>query len=128
MLRLHSREELRFVALGAINTLFGFSVFACLLHLLRPWLGYLGVLFLTYVVAVSEAFAVQRRWVFHHNSGWFPAYLRFWLVYSVALAVNLVLLALFVQVTHVPVILAQGLSLVLTTLGTFLGHRSFSFR
>ena len=119
---------MRFAAVGVLNTAFAYAVFA-LLHLtVGQLVSYLVVLLLTYAVGVSEAFLVQRRFVFRSTSPWLPAYLRFWSVYLVSLALNAVLLPALVEGAEVPVLLAQPLVLLLLAVGSYLAHRSYSFR
>jgi putative flippase GtrA len=123
------REEgLRFVLVGAFNTLFGFALFALLLHLAGGRVHYLVVLFVATIGAVLMAFAAYRTFVFRVRGRLLRDLARFSLVYVVALAINAVALPVLVEVCGVPVLPAQAVFLVLTVIASFLAHRSFSFR
>lgn len=124
--RAEVRQVARFAAVGVINTLFGFGVFA-LLHSLIG-LPYLVALTLGHVVAVLEAFAAQRLLVFRVRGSLVHDLMRFWSIYLLALAVNFVSLPALVEIAHMPVLRAQALITVLIALGTYLAHRNFTFR
>jgi putative flippase GtrA len=53
---------------------------------------------------------------------------RFETVYLTALGVNFVLLPLLVQLGHLPVLLAQALIMVVTSVMSWVGHKHYSFR
>jgi len=123
------REQgLRFVLVGALNTAFGFVLFALLLHLVDDRVHYLVVLFVATIGAVLFAFAGYRTFVFRVRGNLLKDLARFSLVYVVALAVNSVCLPLLVEVGGVPVLPAQAGFVVVTVVASFLAHRSFSFR
>jgi len=53
---------------------------------------------------------------------------RFETVYLSALAVNFVVLPLLVEIAHLPVLLAQALIVLVTSLMSWVGHKHYSFR
>jgi putative flippase GtrA len=75
----------RFLLAGAVNTVFGYSVFFLMLLVPAPlWLQLLAA----NVVAVTFNYVTAARFVFRHG-GWRPI-LRFVAVYVVLYGVNLV--------------------------------------
>ena len=118
----------RFVAVGVVNTAFGYGLFAILEITVGATIPYLYLLLVAHVISVLEAYVLQRRFVFQVQGLWLRDLLRFWSVYLVALAINVVALPLLVEVVELPVLLAQALILMTMTLGTFVAHRSYSFR
>lgn len=122
------RQEVRFALLGVANTAFAYAVFAGLEVTLGRVAPYLAVLVVTYLIGVTEAFLVQRRWVFRSSTPWLPAYARFWSVYLVSLGLNALALPLLVEVAGLPVLLAQPLVLLLVAVGSFTVHRAYTFR
>lgn len=122
------REGIRYALIGVVNTLFGYAVFAALEITLGSVLPYLVVLLMAHVVAVLEAFVLHRRVTFRAQGHLWLDLLRFQSVYLGALALNLVLLPLLVELGGVPVLLAQPIVLLVVALGTYAGHKSFSFR
>lgn len=125
--RLLDREGVRFALVGGVNTVFGYGAFVLLELFLGDVLPYLVVLLVSYVLGVSGAFVLQRWLVFRHEGAWFPAYLRFWSVYVVFLAVNLVLLPVLVEIVGLPVVPAQLAVLLLVACGSYAAHSRFSF-
>jgi putative flippase GtrA len=53
---------------------------------------------------------------------------RFETIYLSALAVNFVLLPVLVEIADLPVLLAQAMIVLVTSLMSWLGHKNFSFR
>ena len=122
------RQALRFAIVGVVNSVFAFGVFAAMQLTIGGFVHYLGVLVMAHVLGVLEAYVLQRWLVFRVSGRWWRDLARFWSVYLVALAVNLVALPLLVEVAHVPVLPAQAIVMLGTALGTFVAHRSFTFR
>ncbi len=113
---------------GLVNTAFGFGLFAALEVAFGDAISYLYLLVVAHVVSVLEAYLLQRNLVFRVQGHWWRDLARFWSVYLVALCLNLVALPLPVEVLGLPVLPAQALVLLLMTTGTFIAHRTFSFR
>jgi len=121
-------QVMRFAIVGAVNTVFGFCVFAGLQLAIGERVHYLVILLLSHVVSVLEAYVLQRWLVFRVSGRWWRDLARFWSVYLVALAINLVALPLLVEIAHLSVLPAQTIVMLGVALGTFVAHRSFSFR
>jgi putative flippase GtrA len=121
-------ERIAFVIMGGFNTAFAFAVFASLQITLGDHVHYLIILLITHVLGVLEAFTVYRYRVFKVKGNLLVDLARFESVNLVALAINVAMLPLLVEVAHLPVILAQVVVLCVVTLGTFLAHKHFSFR
>lgn len=128
--RLLGDQRVRFLLVGGTNTVVGYLVYSALtlwvFHGLR--FGYLISLAISYGAAIVLAFVLYRRFVFTVTGNVVQDFLRFVTVYLLAIGVNAVLLPLFVEVLHVHPLLAQLIVLVITTLMSFFGHRTFSFR
>jgi putative flippase GtrA len=125
-------QRVAFLIVGAANTVVGYVCFAGFLMLLgqrldRPW-GYLATLLCAHVVSVIIAFVLYRRVVFRVRGHVLADLWRFETVYLTALAVNLVLLPVLVELAHLPVLVAQGLIMILTAVMSWLGHKNYSFR
>lgn len=119
---------MRFAIVGVVNTVFAFGAFAGLQLTIGGYVHYLAILVLAHVLGVLEAYVLQRWLVFRVSGRWWRDLARFWSVYLVALGINAVALPLLVEVVHVAVLPAQAIVMAGTALGTFVAHRSFSFR
>ncbi len=123
------REQgLRYLAVGAFNTVFGFGLFALFITLVGDSVHYLVILVGTTIVAVLVAFVLYRRFVFRVQGNVVRDLARFSVVYAGAFAANVVALPLLVEGAGMPVLLAQALVVGGTVVASFLAHRSFSFR
>ena len=120
-------QRVAFLIVGAINTVVGYACFAGFLLLLGQQ-RYLLTLACAHVVSVLIAFVLYRFVVFRVRGHVLADLWRFETVYLVALAVNFVLLPVLVELAHLPVLLAQALIMLLTSLMSWLGHKNYSFR
>ena len=127
LLRVVRDQRVAFLVVGGINTVVGLLAFAAFLVLLGQQ-RYLTVLVCAHVVSVLIAFVLYRSVVFRVKGHLLADLWRFETVYLSALAVNLVLLPLLVELAHLPVLLAQALIVVVTSVMSWLGHKNYSFR
>lgn len=128
--RLLSDQRIRFLAVGATNTLVGYLIFGAL----TLWVfgavpfGYLISLVISYAISITLAFWLYRTFVFPVKGRVVTDFLKFVSVYLVAIGLNALLLPLFVEVVGLNPLVAQAISLVLTTLLSYFGHKYVSFR
>lgn len=116
----------KFCAVGATGYAVNLGVFALLvagagLHYLLAAVG-------SFLVAVTNNYIWNRLWTFRGDRG-HVAYqgLRFLVVSGVALAANLVVLHVLVQLWHREV-LPQAIAIVVVTPLNFIGNKLWSFR
>lgn len=121
-------ELVRFGLVGLVNTAFGFLVFVILQLTLGTVVHYLVVLVVANVIAIVQAYILQRRLVFRFTGGWWTGLLRFATVYLGAFCFNLALLPALHELLHIPVIPAQAIATVVQAFGTYAAHRLFTFR
>ena len=128
--RLARDQRVRFLAVGVTNTVVGYLVFSAftLWVFADVYLGYLLSLALSYVVGITLAFVLYRRFVFPVRGHLLRDFARFVSVYLVAIGINAASLPLLVEFVRVPPLCAQLMILVVTTLLSFFGHKKFSFR
>jgi len=126
-LRVVRDQRVAFLIVGGINTVVGFLCFAGFLLLLGKQ-RYLVALLCAHVVAVLIAFVLYRFAVFKVRGHVLADLWRFETVYLSALAVNFVVLPLLVEIARLPVLLAQALIVLVTSLMSWLGHKHYSFR
>jgi len=116
----------RFCAVGATGYVVNLAVFAVLVR--SAGMHYIPAAVCSFLVAVTNNYTWNRVWTFRHQRGHF-AYqgLRFLLVSMVALAANLVFLAILVAL-GVPKIPAQAVAIALVTPWNFVANKLWSFR
>jgi putative flippase GtrA len=127
LLRIIRDQRVAFLFVGAVNTVFGLLCFAGFLLLLGQ-ARYLIVLVCAHVVSVLFAFVLYRFVVFRVRGHVLSDLWRFETVYLSALAVNFVALPLLVELAHLPVLAAQAMIVLLTSVMSWVGHKHYSFR
>ena len=131
--KLLADQRVRFLIVGGINTLVGYLTYAVLFRLLEPHLShaaaYMTALVGSYVVGMSVAFGLHRRFVFEvSGTGSVLADLwRFVLVNLGTIGLNAVLLPFFVEVVGLNAYVAQAISQLIAAVASYVGHRFFSF-
>jgi putative flippase GtrA len=121
-------RRVAFVAVGAVNTAIGFGWFVLFNWLVGHRFGYLTALAFAHVASVLCAFWLYRHVVFRARGHVLRDLARFETIYLSALAVNFVLLPVLVEIADLPVLLAQAMIVLVTSLMSWLGHKNFSFR
>jgi putative flippase GtrA len=135
LMRIIKDQRVAFLIVGGINTVFGFGTFVVfsetLGHLIDHRFGKVAAALVTvsinHVLSVLFAFLMHRRFVFRVRGHVLRDLMRFWSVYIVAGAINLVALPVLVELGlhRIP---AQAIIVVCTMLLSYFGHRHFSFR
>jgi len=123
-------QRIRFLAVGGVNTVVGYGLFAAfdLSVFAGIPFGYLLSLALSYAIAIALAFILYRRFVFHVTGQVLTDLTRFVSVYLVSIGVNAAALPILIELLGFNSLVAQAIMLVCTTLISFFGHRDFSFR
>lgn len=124
----HDHEKLRYVAIGVWNTLFAYAAFSSLYALLHRHWHYLVIGVAAHLVAVTNAFALQRRFVFRSVTPWWQAYLRFNLAQLLMLCWGLAGLAFFVEVLAWHPLISQLVVIVVSVVLGYLLSSKFAFR
>jgi putative flippase GtrA len=116
----------KFCAVGASGYVVNLAVYTLLLRGFD--LHYIPAAIGSFVVAVANNYTWNRLWTFHGERGHVVFQgLRFFVVSLLALAANLVVLHLLVQV-GVGEVAAQAVAIVLVTPVNFVGNKLWSFR
>jgi putative flippase GtrA len=116
----------KFCIVGATGYVVNLAVFATLVH--EADMHYIPAAVCSFLVAVTNNYLWNRLWTFRHQRGHI-AYqgLRFLVVSSIALAANLLFLAILVGI-GVPKIPAQAVAIALVTPWNFVANKLWSFR
>jgi putative flippase GtrA len=121
---------LRYLLVGAANTVIGYSLFAVLTYLLTDKVphAYMAACILGNVIAISVAYVNYKFFVFKTRGNYLAEYLRFYVVYGFSFILGLVLLPLFVEILGINPYLAGALLTTITVICSFLGHKNYSFQ
>jgi len=121
-------EVVRYGLVGVVNTLFGYGVFVALQLSLGQVIHYTVVQVIANLIAVVEAYWLQRWLVFRHRGNWWAGLGRFASVYAGAFFFSLGMVALLVEVFGLGVLLAGAITVVVQAVLTYSANKWFTFR
>jgi len=143
---LHRFEEpIRFLVIGGINTLVGYGLFAFMLWLLTPLISpwaqssfrvialagshsYAVIQWVNWATCVPFSTFMMRRFVFKKGGSYLKQVGRAYGVYLPAQLVASVVLILCVRIFGFAPLVGQAISIVFSTIISYLGHKFFTFR
>lgn len=137
-------DKLRFLFVGAMNTAASYALFLILLATMGPLLQslatsevaalettgdnyYLVVQWVAWVLSVPVSVTSMKYLVFRSKGRWLPEVGRAYLVYLPTQAVSNVLLWLAVSVIGLVPAVGQLLTILVTTVVSYFGHKHFTF-
>lgn len=120
-------RKVRFLAIGAWNTLFGYLSFYVLFLIVADRLHYLFVALIAHFVAVTQSYFTQRRLVFLSNAPIAREFLRFNTSHIGTLLFGLLAMSLLVETVGLSPLAAQAIIIVMSMILSYLLHSRFSF-
>jgi putative flippase GtrA len=124
-------QRLRFLIVGGINTLVGYSLFVLFEHLFAGrfgQFGYMVSLISSYAIAMIIAFILHRKFVFKVHGKLLLDFGRFVLSNMVGFGLNAVILPVMVTLTGKAPVIAQAITAVIVAIAAYFMHKYFSFR
>lgn len=138
-------EKIRYLIVGVWNTAFGYALFVLLLAVVGPSVQalstssnqlvaligrnyYLVAQWLGWLVAVPQSTATMRFFVFGSSGRLLPQIGRAYFIYLPAQALSSVILWLTVRVLHMSPPLGALITILVTTVFSYIGHKYFTFR
>jgi len=121
------QEKFNYLLVGIWNTIFGYSVFVALYYLFGQWAHYMFIWVVSTVLAITNAYIGFKSFVFRTKGNYLREYLRFYVVYSGSMLLNIVLLPLCVEILRIAPPAAQGGIICVGAVVNYLGHKHFSF-
>lgn len=125
--RLANGQKFRFLLVGIANTVFGYLLFAGILLVVGENV-YVLTGIISHFLTTTLSFGLNRTYVFRSEGRIMVDYLKFQVIYTLILFLNLSLLIAFVEFLQWPVLVAQAACLSLVAVSSYLGHKYFSFR
>lgn len=130
-------QVLRYLVVGAVNTLFGYGCFAVLNFVLTDNVPYAYMVANAgaNVISITFSFLGYKWFVFRTKGNYLREYLRTYVVYGTSALIGFALLPVLVALVGmflkdeklVPYV-AQAFVIPLVVLTSFIGHKKFSFR
>lgn len=119
-------QKIRFLLVGAFNTVFAFLLFIFLFDIIH--LNYTIAVLLQYIIGVNLSIITMRYYVFSPSAENFKKeYLKAWVAYLFLLLLNLVWLKISTDYLTIYPTWGQLFYIITTTIITYLIHKYFSF-
>jgi putative flippase GtrA len=118
-------QWVRFVAVGANNTVLSWCVYATLEAVGVPYLLASAIAF---VVGALNSYVLNRRWTFHSRGRPGPEVVRFAVVQCVGLGADVGLLDVLIRDVGIHHLIAQAIVFPVASAVTFLLSRQWAFR
>jgi putative flippase GtrA len=119
-------QFIKFGIVGISNTLLTFAVYTLLLKVFGVW--YLAASAIGFIAGATNGFIFNRKWTFADHVGDSLTPVRWAIVQGGGLAINELLLYLFVDSAHLDKLLAQAFATAFVTVSTFFVNRAWTFR
>lgn len=122
------REMINYLLVGGWNTVFGYLAFLALYYLLSARMHYMILLVISGILSITNAYVGYKVFVFRTKGNYLKEYLRFYIVYGGAMALNFVLLPVAVEIFRLSPPIAQGGLTFINVIFSYFGHKNFSFK
>ncbi len=119
-------QFVKFGIVGVSNTLLFLAVYTVLLKGFGVW--YLAASAIGFIVGAVNGFILNRRWTFRGHVGDALTPVRWGVVQSGGLLLNLALVALCVSGLGMDELVGQAVAIVVVVVITFLANRAWTFR
>jgi putative flippase GtrA len=119
-------QFVKFGIVGVSNTLIFFLVYTLLLKVFGVW--YVAASGIGFAVGATNGFLWNRRWTFRGHVGDALTPVRWFVVQTSGLFLNLGLVYLFVDGAGLGELLGQAVTIVIVTLCTFFANRAWTFK
>ena len=119
---------LRFVVVGAWNTLVSYIVFAVFYFLFGGGWGDVLVQGLSAIVGISHAYLMHRLITYRSSGIWWKEYLRFYVVYGLQVVLQAVFFFVFATWLGYNGYVIQLVTLLVFTIVSYWAHKKYSFK
>ena len=117
----------RYLIIGGWNTLFGLGLYTLLYETFKGQVNYLLLTIPCNILAITNAFLCYKIFVFKTKGKWWSEYFRCYLVYGSSTLIGMGLMFVLVSGFNIYPVIAQFLTVAITIVASYIGHREFSF-
>ena len=119
---------LRFLIVGAYDSIFSYGVFAILYSLFGGGWGDVAVQIVTLIIGITNAYIMHRFVTYRSHGVWWKEYLRFYVVYGVQALMKMGCFFVFATWLEWNGYLVQLTLTVAFTVISFWAHKHYSFK
>lgn len=126
--RLWGNEQVRFLAVGGLNAVLAYAIFAGMYFLLAEHIHYMFILVLVTITSNLVSYMNQKFLVFRTRGRFLREFVRFVTVNLSGSGIGFVLFPVAIELLKMDPYVAQALIMVIAVTISYLGHKHFSFR
>ena len=128
MRRFIESDKSRYLIAGIWNTIFGYSLGVILFLALTDKLHTAIIAFIANLLSISMSFSSYKLFVFRTRGNWWREFLKACIVYGNMAFVSIGLIWIFIDVFNFNVWFSQALTILLTVIISYFGHKKFTFK
>lgn len=118
----------RYLLGGAWNSLFGYFIGLILYAQFGEVISLLAILVISNCLAITNAFLVNKMFVFRARGNWIEEYLKSYLTYGFGALISIFLIWTLVELAHFKYWIAQTISLVIGFVISYFLNKNFTFK
>ena len=122
-----NQKNIRYLLVGGINTIVGYSIGIAIYKALASNLGIIWVGILSNIISITVSFLTYKIFVFRTKGMWVLEYVKSYLIYGGTAVISIFFLWFFVEKMNISIWLSQALVIVVTVIISYLGHSRFTF-
>ena len=120
-----AQQVTKFLVVGIVGTIVNYLVFATLLFV---GVSYLLSMPAGFISGTILGYRLNRTWTFNITHSRNFQFVRYLFVYSVSMALGAIFLAFLVEIVGLKPLIANVVTIFLTTTTNFLGIKTFAFK
>ncbi|QWE20927.1 GtrA family protein [Polynucleobacter sp. AP-Kolm-20A-A1] len=125
---MHNREKIRYLIVGAANTLTGYFVGVGFYEALSSSTNILLVGLISNVFSITVSFLTYKIFVFKTKGMWLSEYFKSYIVYGGVSIISILLLWVFMDKLKISIWISQALIIGMTVFISYVGHSRFTFK
>lgn len=122
-----SIRPIRFLVTGVWNTTFAYISLAILYYLLSDKIHYMIIIGFSGIINITNAYICHKFFVFKTKGNYVKEYLRYYIVYSVPMAIGFIAFPVCIEILKINFYVTQALLTFITVLISYFGHKKISF-
>ena len=126
--KIWTHDQLRFLIVGGVNTLFGLFIFPFLYLTLSQYrVHYQIILVLSWIIATTFSFSTNRMLVFRGRGRIFHEYIKFISFHFFSLILNIMIFAIFVDYLALDPVVVQIIFVLVMAFGSYFWYKIIAF-
>jgi|688.fasta_scaffold853259_1 putative flippase GtrA len=121
-------REARYLIVGILNFFVGSAIFYFLLRIIGSEVNYIFLILLTFLIGLPISHFNQRKFVWKSHNRYLPELWKFFTVNLPLFFANVVIAPLLIESLDLPLLVTQITTSGLIIVGTYLLHKSWTFK